>query len=149
MFIFYKQTSFATYIDISWNLCCCKNKFYEDGRIPTEFCTKYTSCAHKFDALHCRSRRYLYAIWHRSKPECDSIWHITKHGQFEALFCCLLCNVCKILIISLTKAGNSNALSRILSLWYLLLALWLIQSDVNQSFISIMMWKIRLVQESL
>ena len=58
---------------ISYNLCCCKNKFYEDGRIPTEFCTKYTSCAHKFDALHCRSRRYLYAIWHRNKPECDSI----------------------------------------------------------------------------
>ena len=35
-------------LDISYNLCCCKNKFYEDGRIPTEFCTKYTSCAHKF-----------------------------------------------------------------------------------------------------
>ena len=75
--------------NISYNLCCCKNKFYEDGRIPTEFCTKYTSCAHKFDALYTRSRRYLYAMWHWSKPECDSIWHITKHGQFEALFCCL------------------------------------------------------------
>ena len=40
-------------LHISYNLCCCKNKFYEDGRIPTEFCTKYTSCAHKFDA--CRN----------------------------------------------------------------------------------------------
>jgi hypothetical protein len=38
----------------------------------------------------------------------------------------VVCNECKILIISLTKAGSSNALSRL----YLLLAHWLIQSDV-------------------